>query len=235
MAKHLLDTRTGEILSIGYNPERAHRIRLARMRRVVWCAVSALKRWRDEKRCRLIMLTLTYRRVDQWGARQIGQAVRWCRRQGTLGYVWVAELQKRGAVHYHLLVAWPKGKRWRKPDENVGGWSQGYSWVTPNIHRPFYLMKYIQKGSKNGRSRVFPRGLRIYGVSHETVRQFSAVERSNYDECRLPAWFRSRQASVFDSLGCSRVVGGIATLSTFTPSPYLDYDNQAIARGRKVE
>lgn len=57
-------------------------------------------------------VTLTYVGVDDWRARHISDCLaairKWCQRQAaTFKYLWVAELQKRGAIHYHLAIWLP--------------------------------------------------------------------------------------------------------------------------------
>lgn len=199
------------------------------MRQAVWAAVSCLKRGRDNGEYRLVMLTLTYRRVDQWGARDIRQAVRWCKRHGSGGYVWVAELQRRGAVHYHLLTEWPVGARWVKPTATAGGWSKGFTWVTNGVRYPWYLMKYIQKGAGNGKRTVYPSGLRIYGISQSVVRRMYFEERSAFRDIQLPAWFRNGEKDRATRCGSYRVVGGVDYRGAVETSPYVAYNPPRVA------
>nr|CRY96668.1 hypothetical protein [uncultured prokaryote] len=113
--------------------------------------------------------------VDDWSADHISHATeqyrRHCARLGVpCRYLWVAELQKRGAVHYHLLAWLPKGIR-------MPHWDQSFTAPSGRTVRPFwshgmtntevarsgvgYLMKYL---SKLGDETVFPPHLRLYGV-----------------------------------------------------------------------
>lgn len=55
------------------------------------------------------MLTLTYRDVDAFEPCHISLLIKhirqWLLRRGyRMLYVWVAELQQRGALHYHVLI-----------------------------------------------------------------------------------------------------------------------------------
>jgi hypothetical protein len=117
-------------------------------------------------RYRAAMLTLTYRDLDGWRPDHLAQLqahVRnWLKRRGVrYGYVWVAELQQRGAVHYHLVLWLPKGLTLPKPDKQ-GWWPHGMTrieWARKPIG---YLLKYASKGAPG---LTFPKGLRLYGTS----------------------------------------------------------------------
>jgi hypothetical protein len=111
-----------------------------------------------------VMVTLTYADVDGWSPRHISEFSKrvreWARRQGVVvPYLWVAELQKRGAVHYHVLLWMPKGLTLPKPDKR-GWWVHGMT-RTERARNPVgYLAKYASKGDAEG---VFPKGLRLSG------------------------------------------------------------------------
>lgn len=94
----------------------------------------------------------------------------------TLRYAWVAELQKRGVIHYHVIV-WldagltpPMGdKPWRRTDRRGVAhweppmWAHGMSRRDKSTAPVAYLMKYASKvESKNVGS--FPHGARIHGA-----------------------------------------------------------------------
>ena len=139
------------------------------------------------------LVTLTYVGVEDWRADHISQALeqyrRWCRRKGVqCCYLWVAELQKRGAVHYHLMAWLPVGVRmphWDRPTTAAGRvvrpfWPHGMSNTEQAIAGVGYLMKYLSKGDDKT---VFPPHLRLYGVGGLTP-QARAV-RAWYN---LPEW-----------------------------------------------
>lgn len=115
-------------------------------------------------RYRAVMLTLTYRDVDGWRSRHVADCVRhvrsWCARKGfRLGYLWVAELQKRGAVHYHVVLWLPKGLTLPKPDKQ-GWWPHGMTNIAWARKPVGYLAKYASKGED---VQKFPKGLRLHG------------------------------------------------------------------------
>lgn len=71
------------------------------------------------------MLTLTYRDIDGFKPLHISVLIKhirqWLARRGhVLRYVWVAELQMRGALHYHVVTWLPRGLTLPKPDKQ--GW-----------------------------------------------------------------------------------------------------------------
>lgn len=132
-------------------------------------------------------ITLTYREVGAWEPQHVRRFLQaasvYSRRRGVrLRYVWVAETQRRGAVHYHLVVWWSsrhgRGFRLPKPDDS-GWWPHGSS----NIRRlrsagEAYLAKYVSKGDDG----ALPRGLRLFGMDRDPADSLS-VHRA----C-LPRW-----------------------------------------------
>jgi len=164
---------------------RARRVR--RVRQAVSAKASAVRSTPGGFRFTGAFVTLTYRDVAGWKpdhVRFFTQAVRqYARRRGVAlrGYVWVAELQARGAVHYHLVFWWSarfRNFRLPKPDD-CGFWPHGSS----NIRRlrsagEMYLAKYVSKGDAG----AFPKGLRLYGVDRHPSDSL-AVHRAT-----LPRW-----------------------------------------------
>lgn len=139
-------------------------------------------------------VTLTYVGVDDWRADHISDATeqfrRYCARlRIECRYVWVAELQKRGAVHYHLLAWLPKGvamPHWDKPHVTPSGrtvapfWSHGMTNCQVARSGVGYLMKYL---SKLGSDAIFPPHLRLYGCG-------GLVSQARITRCwyNLPEW-----------------------------------------------
>lgn len=121
---------------------------------------------RRDNKC---LVTLTYRGDNRdWQPDHIGKyinAVRaWYRRltgQG-LRYAWVAELQKRGVIHYHVVFWLTRSVNMPKADRR-GWWPHGMSNTIRATAPVAYLMKYVSKvDSKNVGS--FPHGARIFGL-----------------------------------------------------------------------
>ena len=114
------------------------------------------------------MVTLTYAGDNSdWKPTHLKNAVKcyreWCRRQRIpCRYVWVAELQKRGVIHYHLAAWLPRGYRMPKWDA-AGWWHCGMSNTIKCRHATAYLMSYLKKGDIEQRG-ALPKGARNYGV-----------------------------------------------------------------------
>lgn len=120
-------------------------------------------------------VTLTYRGVTDWRADHVSEAINrfrlWCRaRKLPCRYTWVGELQKRGAVHYHLLAWLPAGltmPHWDVPTRNLKNaprpcfWPHGMTNTEVAKSGVGYLMKYL---SKLGELTIFPKGMRLYGI-----------------------------------------------------------------------
>lgn len=150
--------------------------RITRMQKSVGISAKALHNL-GEKNQRVWMLTLTYRGTNRnWKPEHISRYLDGLRkwhysRTGTkkLRYVWVAELQKRGVIHYHVCVWLASGltppkpdSAWKKKGEfQAPMWGHGMSNRVRATHPVAYLMKYASKGTSEGK---FPYGARISGV-----------------------------------------------------------------------
>ncbi|SFA98612.1 hypothetical protein SAMN04515620_1114 [Collimonas sp. OK607] len=138
----------------------------------------------------VVMVTLTYE-VDSWDKKHMGAYLtnvrNWMfRRTGEkLKYVWVAEMQKRGVIHYHVLYWMPRGITMPKADKQ-GWWPHG-STKTEKANKPVaYAMKYASKlDSKEG----FPDGARTYGVGGLVEADRSARRWFNF-----PGFIKARAA-----------------------------------------
>lgn len=151
-------------------PEQALR-RVKRLKRSVW-ASGHLHAMADSgfRNPTCWFVTLTYRPGVEWAANHIKEAIRgfrnWCKSAGIpCRYTWVAELQQRGAVHYHLLAWLPVGVSMRHWDKYTAKrkafWPHGMTNTEQAKSGVGYLMKYL---SKLGELTKFPKGLRLYGI-----------------------------------------------------------------------
>ena len=150
--------------------------RITRMRKSVGISAKALHNLGSKKQ-NVYMLTLTYAGTNRdWRPEHISRFLDALRkwhysRTGSkkVRYVWVAELQKRGVIHYHCVVWLDAGLTPPKPDQP---WRNKGAWMAPmwlhgmsNRVKAFapvaYLMKYASKGNSEGK---FPHGDRISGV-----------------------------------------------------------------------
>jgi len=151
----LRNRATGDVIMM--SPRQS---RIARLRRRVRAWAQALEgivgNWS------MVMVTLTYCGVDDWRPNQIRGYMLLLRRylgRRLLAYAWVAELQQRGAVHYHVLLIVHRGTRVPMPDRS-GMWLWGSSRVEA-ARTIWYIAKYASKGCFTG---DFPGGLRIFAV-----------------------------------------------------------------------
>lgn len=132
------------------------------------------------------MLTLTYRDVDAFEPCHISLLVKhirqWLQRRGyRMLYVWVAELQQRGALHYHVLIWLPKGLTLPKPDKQ-GWWSHGSTRIEWAKRPIGYLCKYVSKLDIEG---GLPKGARLHGAGG-----FVPVAQQIRQWFNLPTWLK---------------------------------------------
>ncbi|MTW21172.1 rolling circle replication-associated protein [Allochromatium palmeri] len=173
----------------------SHLGRLKRMRSGVLTAANLIQERlaASGRRWKAAMLHLTYRDEDEFSPDQMSALMKhireWTRRRGlpALPYVWVLERgEKRGRLHYHILIWLPLGVTLPKPDKQ-GWWPWGHTkweWARQPVG---YLAKYASKGwTKDGKVQPsFPKGSRIHGKGGLT-----AVERSKCAWWRAPKWVK---------------------------------------------
>lgn len=175
------------------------------------------------------MFTLTYRGVDDWRPNHIKEYLQrirvYMKRRGLdFHYVWVAELQKRGAVHYHVIIWLPRGFRLPYSDKQ-GWWTHGFTEQKPARKGVGYLMKYTSKGL-SGMS--FPKGIRIYGFS----RSFPSVS-FRVAFYKAPKWLRDKYVC-FQNCYLVRTVGGfLDKLSGFFHPTPIEYSFMMYSRDFK--
>ncbi len=131
------------------------------------------------------MITCTYAPNQHWCKRDLSDLIHHCRKylqrrykETAFRYTWVAELQKRGVIHYHVILWLPKGCTLPKPDKQ-GWWTKGSTRIEWVKNAVGYLAKYASKGSEDGSK--FPRGARISGFGG-----LSAISRCEYRYWRVP-------------------------------------------------
>lgn len=175
------DTQANEPIEIDQKAARLKRLR----RSVTWAArLFGFKL--GTRTHKPAMLTLTYRDVDGWEPRHISELLKrtrqWMDRRGhALRYVWVAELQKRGALHYHVLLWLPRGLTLPKPDKQ-GWWPHGHTRIEWARNAIGYLCKYV---SKFDESDHLPKGARLHGSGGH-----DELARSIRRWINLPTWLK---------------------------------------------
>jgi hypothetical protein len=159
----------------------SHAQRMFRMRKGVMTSARLINdRLAADKAVRWVplMVTLTYKNSDDWKPEHISDFLRrvqkYAKRRGQkLPVVWVMELQKRGAPHYHVLIWIPR--RWRLPAaDRQGWWSFGSTNVCRVRNAVGYVAKYASKGqAANGAE--FPKGARVHGIGGLTGHEAAVV------------------------------------------------------------
>lgn len=178
--------------------------RIARLRRAVGFTARVHCTAVDLS-ARCCMVTLTYRDGLDWQPRHVADFVHTVRkhlaRRGVaFRYCWVAELQKRGAIHYHVALWLPADVDLPKPDK-AGWWVHGSTRIEVARNAVPYLMKYLSKGNKAS-DHCLPLGARSYGCGG-----LGSAMRLARRWLSLPGFIQSR-ADVATSAGWRRMTGG---------------------------
>ncbi len=172
-----------------------------------------------------VLITLTYETQEMWDARDISKLVDyyrkdWKQRLGressTFRYLWVAEMQKRGVIHYHLVLWCPRGKTLAKPDK--AGWKKGRTNISAVKKGVMgYLSKYLSKGSCaadfKGKKVYFPKGARIFGFGG-----LSLAAKKKIAFSKLPRYVRDYFKEEGERI--SKVKGGYKKGTEELMSPY---------------
>ena len=157
--------------------------RVTRLRKGLGIAAKQLHNQGDKNQT-IWMQTLTYKGDNrQWRPEHISRYLDALRKwhyartgSKTVRYAWVAELQQRGVIHYHVIVWLGGGLTPPKPDQpwhstdrkgvkqwHPPMWAHGMSNRLRSTAPVAYLMKYASKiESKN--VGTFPHGARIHGA-----------------------------------------------------------------------
>jgi hypothetical protein len=139
------------------------RLWLMRMRLTAWATI--MNDWRSEHESRMVMVMLTYKKVEDYKPGHINDYMKNLKQRldkKLIGFAWVAEIQKRGAVHYHLILVTEKGTRIPLPDKS-GMWKLGWSGIH-TARTPWYLLTYAGKEHQKDLAR-YPKSARMYAAS----------------------------------------------------------------------
>lgn len=197
-----------------------YRARLGRMRRSVGFSARAIQASalaaRGFRPDYAVMVTLTYRADAPWSPKHVAKFLDAARHyQARLGrslrYVWVGELQQRGALHYHVVIWLPHGETLPKPDKR-GWWPHGSTRIEAARDAVPYLLKYLSKGTEMSQ---LPKGARMHGsggVEH-------ALRRARR-WLAYPAWIKAR-ADITDDWRPARGGGWSDPEGTVIPSEHV--------------
>jgi hypothetical protein len=212
-AKH---RETGEVLTID-----AFGARIGRMRRRVYAWSKYLAPFiHNTAGFRLVMCTLTLDPQYGWQPGMVRYYMRACKRNlkhNLLGYAWTAEMQKRGAVHYHVLLVVRAGTDVPEPDTS-GWWPYGSS-RRETARTVYYIVKYLSKGRfiDDGKYHpTLPQGLRIFAVWIAP----SFTNEPGYWQFtleKLPGWLRELMVQSYQDFTAQRGVGGYDLSPPYDP------------------
>lgn len=152
-------------------------------------------------------ISLTYRPGCDYTPKDITTLIKrvrgWCDARGIrCRFLWVAEMQKRGVIHYHLIVFHPKKFTFPKPDNN-GWWPHGFTNRSTGIRTAVaYMAKYLSKGD----IAAFPKGARTYASGG-----LQGTAQLEMRWWKLPTWVREL---VTPDDRAKRVLGGFVNRST---------------------
>jgi hypothetical protein len=188
---------------------------------------------------RLTFLTLTISATELICHRAayregLGPFLDWLRRKGVDHYIWKAELQARGQIHYHItcnrFIRYDEVRNEWNRLQGKAGWLNGFRakhrHSNPNstdIHAvsrvqrlDLYLSKYIAKADKTGKIQG-----KVWGCSRSLMaaKPFS-VDRDVTEDQAIEVAVRQRLAQVLKFDNCSIV-------DTATPVTLLTQNHQA--------
>jgi len=195
---------TGEVIEI--DPKQA---RLGKMRRRIWAWTQALESYTSQapERFQMKMLTLTYRKHGAWKPNHIRDLMLLLRENaggGLIGYAWVAELQRRGTIHYHVILV-AEGKLHLPYVDKNGWWKHGSSRIEI-ARQPRYIMKYAQKGASDENN--YPTGARIFSVWLSNKLQIGEQELRNWRISPYPKWVGDKLLHLHGELRARPAAGG---------------------------
>ncbi len=172
---------------------------LSRMRRRITAWSEVIKEVEVSGPQRKVMICLSYdtegthhEEPYDWKPNHIRDYVKKLKKKlgdNLIAVGWVAEMQRRGTVHYHVYIIVRKGTRIPMPDE-LGMWPWGSSNIQTG-RSPFYLVAYLKSkgGQKAYQKMGFPKGCRIFAVwVQKKLLRLWVWTRFRWSS--LPAWLR---------------------------------------------
>jgi len=133
---------------------------------------------------RLYMIGVTYSPDQTWHKLDISKLMVAIRKRlggKLLGYAWVSELQERGEIHYHIMLAVKPGTYIPMLDRS-GLWTHGSSHFSKDKPKsPFYIVSYCKKKYQKDYS-LFPKYCRAFAV---WISDDAAAARLRFGSLRL--------------------------------------------------
>lgn len=190
------DRRSRKMLVI---PQEVLRIGRLRRKVKVWVMTAPLHEVGNGLRLR--NCRLSYRPGRDYEAGDIREYIRKLRRHckvNLIGYVWIAEIQKRGAVHYHVWELVRAGTRLPLPE---AWWPWGYTHVKTAKDLNYVFMDMYKATQKRG----YPKDIRIYGMYIRKEYRVGAWKWRNY-----PGWVQTEGELKHNGEVPERVNGGFS-------------------------
>lgn len=139
------------------------RLWLMRARLFAWSKIMTSEC--EKKNYRKVMITLTLAKIEDYKSGLIRDYMKKIKQSlgaGLMAFAWVAELQERGAVHYHVLLAVKRGTNIPMPDSS-GMWPYGSTKIE-TARTYYYICKYVGKEYQKDFDK-FPKSARLYSAS----------------------------------------------------------------------
>lgn len=166
--------------------------------------VAEIERKMGRSQFRRLFVTLTYARNTRGDPRDVSKLLdcirKWLTRQALpmVEYLWVAELQKRGALHYHLMLWLPKHLHLPKLDRR-GWWRHGMTQVQTARNPVGYLAKYASKCGADDLKKL-RKGTRLYGYGGVPAHRREALRRRRMARWARKAVFEREDRTLWDQL-----------------------------------
>lgn len=116
------------------------------------------------------------------------------KKDALLAYLWVAETQERGVVHYHVLLLVERGTKIEKPDE-AGWWNYGSSKIE-TAKTPYYVCAYV--GKEHQKKGQLPKGARVCGA-HIRKDVIDKEAMAEYKAACAPKWVREIRSYLIEA------------------------------------
>jgi hypothetical protein len=163
--------------------------RIAKVQKRLFAWARIIDEWSRYRDIDLISVGLSYAKIEDWKKGHIQDflnRVVGALDKRLLGWCWVLELQKRGALHYDVLLAVEKGTRIDMPDKS-GMWQHGSTNIQGcKVKKVFYLVRYEGKERQKDYDK-YPKSARTYGISlrmapervRDEYRAISGIEKQS--------------------------------------------------------
>jgi hypothetical protein len=155
--------------------------RLEHMKDKIFRWAIVIDEWRRLNHSRMVMIMLSYRKIEDYQPGHIGDYLRNIKKrlgENLYAFGWVPQMQRREAVHYHVILLVRPGTDIPMPDKH-GYWTHGASKIE-TARTAFYLAKYVGKEYQKDLAK-YPKSCRLCEVS---IRPSMGIYRHWREEMR---------------------------------------------------